>query len=210
MLEKGPHVQHYMQGLSSPYLNHGDFMQREHYTLRVRAVEIGHIEGEQGKPDKKPWMVYFDGFDKPLGLTATVNLLSFVEMFGPNAAKWIGRRVTIHAVEEKNFGQMGPCVRVKGSPEITRKMSFSVRRGRKVVKGTLIQTVDENAPQEAASLHDFLDQSGISMGQLDTWCDSISKPPASGMDKAGQSTVAVYLAKNPDVVAAVKAIGGAE
>lgn len=207
MLEKGPHVQHYMQGLSSPYLNHGDFMQREHYILRIRKVEIGHIDGENGKPDKKPWMVFFDGFDKPLGLTATVNLLSFVEMFGPNAAKWVGRRVTVHAVEEMAFNKLTPCVRIKGSPEITRTMKFSVRRGRKVVKGTLVPTPDESAPKPA-NLHAFLDESGITMGQLDAFFASKGKPLPSEMDEAKQSAVAVRLADSPDVVAEVRAIGG--
>lgn len=67
--------------------------------------------------------------------------------------------------------------------------------------------------QEAAkpaNLHAFLDQEGATMCQLDAWGVSQGHKPASEMDAKAQSETAVWLAKNPEVVAAVKAIGGAE
>lgn len=62
--------------------------------------------------------------------------------------------------------------------------------------------------KSTANLHAFLGDNGLTMSQLDDWCASKGKPPASEMDEAGQSRVAAYLASSASAVADVRAIGG--
>jgi hypothetical protein len=172
---------------------------------------VVRIDGAKRGNQDQPVIVEISGGHMPWKPSKTA-LRALAYFLGTDTTAWSGRWIRLYRDARTLWaGKPVGGVMLSGIDSITKAETLTLAYSRGKTNTHRVEPIKgEESGDATASLHDFLDQSGISMGQLDTWCDSISKPPASGMDKAGQSTVAVYLAKNPDAVAAVKAIGGAE
>ena len=172
---------------------------------------VVRIDGAKRGNQDQPVIVNISGGHMPWKPSKTA-LRALAYFLGTDTTAWVGRWIRLYRDARTLWaGKPVGGVMVSGIDGISKAETLTLAYSRGKTNTHRIEPIKgEESGDATASLHDFLDQSGLTMGQLDAWCDSIGKPPASGMDKAGQSTVAVYLAKNPEVVAAVKAIGGAE
>jgi hypothetical protein len=90
------------------------------------------------------------GKRKLLGLNRT-NAECVAQMFGRNPKAWAGHKLTIYPTTVKmkkdNEWVEEPCIRVRGSPELERDLTFTLRLPRKKpIKTTLKKTQDQTAP----------------------------------------------------------------
>ena len=103
----------------------------EKRTAVVSAVEGGIFEGEDGKQDKKA-LVSFEHRDKKLAANV-INCTLIEAMFGSEIEDWPGHALTLTAdkveVAGKYKGQ--PCVRVKGSPELSAAKTVTIELPRR-------------------------------------------------------------------------------
>jgi len=94
-------------------------------TATISEVEGGIFENDGGKD--KTVLVSFDGRDKKFASNVT-NCTLLDAMFGPEIEQWVGHRITLMADVVEKGGKKGePCVRVKGSPELTAPMTVTVQ-----------------------------------------------------------------------------------
>lgn len=97
----------------------------------------------------------FKGKRKILGLNRT-NAECIVRLFGRNPKTWAGHKLTIYptTVKMKKDGESveEPCIRVRGSPDLERDITFTLRLPRKKpVRVTLKKTQDQAAPAKQSS-----------------------------------------------------------
>ncbi len=98
-------------------------------TFVIDHAEIDELEGDRGK-EMKAILHFRDA--KPHVMCKT-NGLCLREMFGRELANWRNKRVTLFATETKDqrSGEMVPCVRVWGSPDIDRQFDVTIAFPRK-------------------------------------------------------------------------------
>jgi hypothetical protein len=91
------------------------------WTLIIRKVEAGVLEGRSKRKDRKP-VLYFRGASKPLALNKT-NAKTIATLYGYETDGWVGKLVTLYAAKT-SFGDEEDidCIRIrprepKGKPE---------------------------------------------------------------------------------------------
>jgi len=116
-------------------------------TLEIEAVEIEKLESEKETKDKG--IVRFKVAKKALVLNRT-NAECIVAMFGRLTEKWIGKRVTLYPA----IWNDEPCVRVRGSPDISAPVTFELKLPKKKAKRTTMQKTTPGAapPAEMESI----------------------------------------------------------
>lgn len=116
---------------NSETLNAAD-LQRD-MTVKIESVVGGLFESDEeaGKKKKasKYALISFVGAHKKLG-AKPLNCQLLEAMWGKDVEGWIGHYVTIgpDVVEEQMKGPLcgKPCVRVKGSPELTERRTVNI------------------------------------------------------------------------------------
>lgn len=79
-------------------------------TLTIDSISIEALKTDSGD-ESKPIM-RFKETKKKLVLNRT-NADSIAEMYGTEAEKWIGKRITIYPTKVRAFGEMVACIRVR-------------------------------------------------------------------------------------------------
>ena len=125
---------HYKQGFLGPYIAAVELPEGKVFTLRIAAVKIEKVESikddDEAGRKKDRLVVYFDG--RPRGwLINRTNAECIVGMFGEDAHKWIGKRVSIYRTKVRFGSKMEDGIRVKGSPDLDRDIVVTVRLPRK-------------------------------------------------------------------------------
>ena len=112
-------------------------------TYKILRVVLEEIEEDapKGAPPskKKKGLVWLEGVAKGWLLCVTT-AKALATMFGDETEKWAGHCVTLFADMVQSFGEMVPAVRVRGSPELTQMLSYSVKRRKKSETFSLIKT----------------------------------------------------------------------
>lgn len=105
-------------------------------TLTIKDVRLVRMEDEK-KGEREKGVVHFHETDRGWVINRT-NAESLAHMFGPDTDHWAGKRVTLRA-EQVRFGkETVPGIRVVGSPDIPKPVSFELKLPRKrPVKVTL-------------------------------------------------------------------------
>lgn len=124
-------------------------------TLTIERVALEEVEllkkddGEAGKM-KDRVIVYFAKIKRGWLLNRT-NAECLRALFDSRETQdWIGKRVTLHALNVKVGPKMEPGIRVKGSPDITEPITFELRLPRKrPIQTTLVPTGKPPAQPEA-------------------------------------------------------------
>jgi hypothetical protein len=124
------------------------------FTLQIKTVTLEKLEGD-GEEENKG-IVSFEKAKKSWVLNRT-NAEALKLMFGRETKDWIGHWVTIYPetiVDQAGFaGEKGakiPCLRVMGSPDITRVITAKVKRGRKTIHLTVRPTVKGKATEKGS------------------------------------------------------------
>lgn len=114
----------------SKYLRAADF-QGKAVTLRIKDVRLEEMQEANGT-SKQKGIVRFHDTSKALVLNRT-NALCIAAMFGPETDKWVNRRVTLHPAPFRDpfTGEASTAIRVRGSPDIAKDVTFDLRLPRK-------------------------------------------------------------------------------
>jgi hypothetical protein len=84
----------------------------EGITLTIEKVGPGVIQTQDEGAKHMPF-IWFKGYAKPLGANKT-NCATIAGMYGANASKWVGKRITIYTTTTRNkAGAIVDCIRVK-------------------------------------------------------------------------------------------------
>lgn len=116
-------------------------LQGKKVSLTISDIDLDELEGDQGK--KVKGIVSFKETTKQIPLNKT-NGICIRAMFGRKLMDWVGKRVTLF--EGQWNGE--PCIRIWGSPDITRDEDVMVTLPRKKpIKMTLHRVVKGGADQ---------------------------------------------------------------
>lgn len=94
-------------------------------TFTMKGVKLVALEGEDGKT-KDRGVIHFQETDRGLVLCKT-NAICIAAMFGPDTDNWAGKRVTLFATDVQLGRERVPGIRVKGSPDIEKAVTVSVK-----------------------------------------------------------------------------------
>lgn len=103
---------------------------------RVQVEELG--EGANAKPKV---VVTFEGAKKQWVVPRTCGE-ALKAMFGAKDVDqaWVGKRVTLFAKMVDSFGGEVEAVRVRGSPDIDKRIQATIQRGQKTIRVDVVPT----------------------------------------------------------------------
>jgi hypothetical protein len=139
----------------------GDYIAAVEFEGKTPLVTIDHVKsvdlvGEDGTTKSKP-VVYFREAKRGWVLCKTT-AQGLAAMFGPETDGWTGKRVHLHAEIVQVGKEKKPGIRIAGSPDIEKPVTFELRLPRKKPKRvTLAKTTagkaaappPEPVPEEA-------------------------------------------------------------
>lgn len=97
--------------------------------LTIDHVKVVNLEGDDGKTKAKP-VVYFREVKRGWVLCKTT-ALALAAMFTPETDTWTGKRVTLFAENVQVGRERKPGIRVKGSPDLTASITFTLKLPKK-------------------------------------------------------------------------------
>jgi hypothetical protein len=111
------------------FLKAGDLLDKKP-VLEISDVKIEELIGDKGKQIKG--VISFRGKDKQWALNKT-NGICLKAMFGRRPQEWVGKRVSLYSAMHRNSftGEDEPCIRVWGSPDISKYLEVEVALPRK-------------------------------------------------------------------------------
>lgn len=89
-------------------------------TLTIADVDTEELQGEDGKPKIKATLAFKE--TEKMHVMCKTNGVCIKDMFGPDIANWIGKRVTIFP----DTWNGEPCIRIWGSPDIESEVEVTV------------------------------------------------------------------------------------
>jgi|GEM_PF-1493289 len=99
-------------------------------TLTIKDVYLDQLEGEDGR-EKPQAVVAFEQINREWALNKT-NAQCLVAMWGPDSGEWIGKRVTLFPENDASgLSDSGVCIRIKGSPDISKPITATVKLPRR-------------------------------------------------------------------------------
>ena len=133
-----------MKGLSfdelypGTYIKAGEF-QGKAVTLTIKAITREMLSNGTGG-EEPAVTVSFAETEKQFVMNKT-NAVCLRAMWGDDSGEWIGHKLTLHPVkDDSGLSESGLCIRVKGSPELDRRLVFKARLGRQMKTQTLVPT----------------------------------------------------------------------
>ena len=118
-------------------------------TLEIESVHRREVEDEKtGQPKIEGYVVFkrtprMEAAQTPNQLTLNKTLgKSLAAMFGEKVSNWTGKRATLTPARDMGVGgKLVDCIRMKGSPDITEPVTFTIKRKkRKPVLHTMVPT----------------------------------------------------------------------
>lgn len=116
-------------------------------TMTIKAVVLEELEGIKGKQQKG--LVSFE--ERPLQWVLNrTNASALKAMFGRETNAWVGKRVTLYPApfRDMSTGEDTTAIRVRGSPDISKDMTFELALPRKKpVTVKLMKTGAKSSPK---------------------------------------------------------------
>lgn len=144
-----------MLGFLSQYISAVELMGKQPVTMtigrvaleKVASMKIGDDEGNGKEKDRV--IIYFEGSKTGRGwLLNRTNAECIKELWGRETDNWIGKRITLHAMNVRVGPKMEPGIRVLGSPELTEPKTFQLKLPRKKpIPTTLLPTGKQKQPE---------------------------------------------------------------
>jgi hypothetical protein len=104
-------------------------------TFTIVGVKIVRLPNPETGDEKAKGTIQFKEIERGLVLNRT-NGQAIAAMFGNETNNWMGKRITLHAVEVMVGKKKDIGIRVLGSPDITQPVTFDVVLPRKKPKAT--------------------------------------------------------------------------
>jgi len=99
-------------------------------TMTIKDVYLDTLEGEDGR-EKQQAIVSFTETKRELALNKT-NAQCMLAMWGPDTGAWLSKRLTIMPERDASgLSDSGLCIRVKGSPDITKAIEAQIKLPRR-------------------------------------------------------------------------------
>jgi len=121
-------------------------------TMTISGIKPVKVE-EEGKPTKSKALITFRETERAWLLNKT-NALCLAGMFGLETDRWVGKRVTLLAVEVQVGKGREPGIRIKGSPDIKGPVNVEIKLPRKrpfTMRMVVTTTKGTSAPPPAAA-----------------------------------------------------------
>lgn len=114
-------------------------------TVRIVRLRKQEFDDPQTKAKERKVVVTFeprpDGTPRKEWIAGPISIEALRAMFGDQVKSWIGKRITLYATDKvMPFPGQGPCVRVYGSPDITKPVESKWKVRQRIIKQTLVPT----------------------------------------------------------------------
>ena len=106
-------------------------------TLEIESLVTEDL-GTDGEEEART-SIKFRGAKRRLMLNVT-NAKCVAAMFGKKLSEWTGKRITIYPTTCMSFGKREDCIRVRGSPDISKPIKVTVGPTKRPEVMTLIRT----------------------------------------------------------------------
>lgn len=134
-------------GFLGQYITAAELVGKE-ATVTIGRVVLEKVESMKVSDDagagklKDRWIVYFDGSKSDRGwLLNRTNAECIKALWGREVDDWVGHKITLHTQQVRVGPKMEPGIRVKGTPEIDKPLTFDLKLPRKkAVPYTLVPT----------------------------------------------------------------------
>ena len=114
-------------------------------TLTIDHVQVINLEDDKGAVKAKP-VVFFREVKRGWVMCKTT-AMCVAKMFSVETDNWTGKRVTLHAVEVQVGPERKPGIRVVGSPDLEKPITFELKLPKKKAqKVTLRKTQAKGTP----------------------------------------------------------------
>ena len=126
--------------VGATYLRAEDLPEGQEVTMRIKEVRCDEVWDEKSRANVEKLTISFCETPVRMVVIAT-NRELIRRMFGSRSGGWVGKSVTIHRRMVRLMGDMVPGIRVAGSPDIDRDITFDLKLPRKKpVRVTLRKT----------------------------------------------------------------------
>lgn len=120
-------------------------------TVTITAIKLEELEREDNTKETRG-LISLAETTKRWVLNVT-NVKSLVALFGTETDNWLGKKVTIFP-EPNSMSDSGVAIRVRGSPDIPRDITFTLKLARKKPRQVMLRKTSANgkpAPGQAAA-----------------------------------------------------------
>lgn len=118
-------------------------------TLTIKAIDLEKLPDDKGV-EKVHGIMTFEKTEKQWQINKTCGL-ALKAMFGSDLSKWIGRRVTLFPTTDKFGGETVEAIRVRGSPDIDRNITFTLKLQKKKPRQVTLVKTDPKAASPATA-----------------------------------------------------------
>lgn len=169
----------------SPFLEaQSDQITADDLIAGPRSYVIARVEMKRDG-EEKPVHIYLEGADKPFRPCKGMARL-LAQMWGPDAAKWVGRGMTLFRDPDVRYGaDVLGGVRISALSHLDEAMTVAVRASKKKVKGYRVEPLRSAPPApETDKAADWLEgqlaaiESAQSVDELDEIMSRATKPLA--------------------------------
>ena len=132
-----------------------DMLKGAKVTLTIKNIVGEGLMSEDGGANLE-WVASFN--ERPLEFVVNkTNAFCMYRMFGGDPHSWIGKKITLFPTTVKAFGQVQPCIRIWGSPEIAEDLPITVPGGRKKAQEMVMHKTATKAAANAPAATTGLD-----------------------------------------------------
>lgn len=118
-------------------------------TVTITGVKIEELEREDNTKEARG-LISLAETPKRWVLNVT-NVKALVQMFGRETDKWLGRKVTLFP-EPNEMSESGFAIRVRGSPEIDKDITFTLKLARKKPRKVTLKRTGDAPPTNGNGL----------------------------------------------------------
>lgn len=111
-------------------------------TVTISGVKLEQLEKEDGSKETRG-VIYIEETPKGWVLNVT-NVKCLIALFGTETNDWVGKKVTLYP-EVNDQSETGFAIRVRGSPNLTKDVTFTLKLSRKKPRKVTLKATGGNA-----------------------------------------------------------------
>lgn len=138
-------------GLLTPskYIKAISFQGRDR-TVTITGVKIEELEREDGTKEARG-LISIAETSKRWVLNVT-NVKCLIALFGRETDRWLGKKVTLFP-QPNDMSESGFAIRVRGSPDIDKDVTFTLKLARKKPKQVTLKKIVANGKHDPAPVN---------------------------------------------------------
>lgn len=120
-------------------------------TITITGVTLKELEREDNTKETRG-LISIAESPKQWILNVT-NVKCLIAMFGRETDKWLGKKVTLYPAPNE-MSESGVAIRVRGSPDLAKDITFTLKLARKKPKSITMKATGKNGSAAAAPVTD--------------------------------------------------------